>query len=273
MKRKALLQLIWFVSLVMAEATAAPAPNLGPSTGTGKSATVPSGGTEVVAIGTGSSGKTDTSAHDRKAGYKFRFYYCDARPEMNPTAATIKAYTASGNGVCLFYEGGGYRPGTPKSERSGNQCRTRALTGGYEGGQNDAAIAYTQAAGIGMPLGRPIFFTVDTDPGPVGSARMKKIIEYFNGAADWAHAHGYTVGCYGGSYLLKTLYDRKVIDFGEETTAWCRGFHEHRSQIRQEGPGPYAAYAQDYGQWRWQEAPTSATGTANGDAGRLKAKE
>lgn len=177
---------------------------------------------------------------------------------MNPPPETIKAYTASGNWVCLFYEGGGYQPGTPRSERSGQQCRTRALIGGYEGGQADAAIAYAQAATLGMPLGRPVFFTVDADPGRIGSARMKKIIEYLKGAADWAHAHGYTAGCYGGSYLLNTLFDQKVIDFGEETTAWCHHFHETRSQIRQEGPGPYAAYAEDYGQWRWHEAPSAA---------------
>jgi hypothetical protein len=216
---------------------------------------IPYGGTNVVAIGTGSAGKLDKSDKDKKAGYTFRFYYCDGRTDMNPPAETIKAYTASGNWVCLFYEGGGYPSGTRRSERSGQQCRTRALTGGYAGGQTDAAIAYPQAASLGMPLGRPIFFTVDTDPGRIGSARMKKIIEYLKGAADWAHTNGYTVGCYGGSYLLKTLFDQKVIDFGEETTAWCHHFHETRSQIRQEGPGPYAAYAEDYGQWRWQEAP------------------
>ena len=213
------------------------------------------GGTNVVAIGIGSASKLDKSDKDKKAGYTFRFYYCDGRADMNPPAETIKAYTAAGNWVCLFYEGGGYPPGTRRSERSGQQCRARALTGGYAGGQTDAAIAYPQAASLGMPLGRPIFFTVDTDPGRIGSARMKKIIEYLKGAADWAHAHGYKVGCYGGSYLLKALFDQRVIDFGEETTAWCHHFHETRSQIRQEGPGPYAAYAEDYGQWRWQEAP------------------
>ena len=220
------------------------------------------GSTQVVAIGTGSAGTTDTSARDRKAGYSFRFYYCDGRLEMNPSAATIQAYSASSNWVCLFYEGGGYEPGTPRAQRSGDRCRTRALTAGYEGGQHDAAIAYAQAAGIGMPLGRPIFFTLDTDPGPVGRERMKKVVTYFRGAADWAHAHGYTAGCYGSSYLLKTLFDQKIVDFGEETTGWCHKFHDVRSQIRQEGPGPYAAYAQDYGQWRWHESPTSTVAAA-----------
>lgn len=214
--------------------------------------------TEVVAIGTGSAGVTDTSRRDRAAGHTFRFYYCDNRPRMNPTEATIKAYTASGSWVCLFYEGGGYEPGTPRAERTSLQCRTRALTGGYAGGQHDAALAYAQAAEMGMPAGRPVFFTCDTDPGPPGRSRMKQIIEYFRGAADWAHAHGYTAGCYGSSYLLKALYDQRIIDFGEETTAWCHGFHEARSQIRQEGPGPYAAYAHDFGQWRWHEAPLRA---------------
>jgi hypothetical protein len=264
MKRNVLLQFDWVMCFVLSQVPAALATDLGRSTNTGISYTVTYGGTGVVAIGTGSSGKTDTSGRDQKAGYAFRFYYCDARPEMNPTEATIKAYTSSGNWVCLFYEGGGYEPGTPRSARSGNQCRCRALTGGYEGGQHDAAIAYAQAADMGMPLGRPVFFTLDTDPGPTGKARMKKVIEYFRGAADWAHCEGYTVGCYGGSYLLMALFDQNVIDFGEETTGWCHHFHEIRSQIRQEGPGPYAAYAQDYGQWRWHEAPTSATYNASG---------
>ena len=251
MIREAAMRFISTLPLCLAAAASAaePAP---------AAASVPYGGTNVVAIGTGSSGATDTSRRNREAGYAFRFYYCDGRLEMNPTEATIKAYTSSGCWVCLFYEGGGYAPGTSRAERSGDVCRTRALTGGYDGGQHDAAIAYAQAAGMGMPTGRPVFFTCDTDPGPPGSKRMKQVIEYFRGAADWAHAHGYTAGCYGSSYLLKALFDQKIVDFGEETTGWCHGFHEVRSQIRQEGPGPYAAYAQDYGQWRWHEAPPPA---------------
>jgi hypothetical protein len=87
---------------------------------------------------------------------------------------------------------------------------------------------------------------------------MNKIIEYFKGAADWAHAHEYTVGCYGGSYLLKTLFDQKVIDFGAETTAWCYHFHE-----------PEARYA------RKVMAPTQRTLKImdSGDGMRLRPQE
>src|SRR4051812_38806151 len=102
MKRKVLWQLVWFVLLGFAEITSAGEVNSGPSTAPRATNTVPYGGTNVVAIGTGSARTTDKSEKDQKAAYTFRFYYCDARPEMNPPEATIKAYTSSGNWVCLF---------------------------------------------------------------------------------------------------------------------------------------------------------------------------
>jgi peptidoglycan hydrolase-like protein with peptidoglycan-binding domain len=236
--------------------------------GTGLNGTypyVPVGGTTALYHGTASSGTTETNATDKKKGYVFHFRYCDGRIDMNPSSTDLQKITSGGIWTCLYYEGGGYAYGTPRSQRNGTVELQRPWSGGtangYSNGMHDAQIAYTQASNMGMPLGRPVYFACDSDPGAIGGAHMNACLEYYRGCRDYAHAHGYTVGAYGGYYLMKALFDSSIIDFGHECWAWCKvnGQHayETRCQVR-EWNGGFYAFAQDYGQFKYHELPATA---------------
>ena len=133
-----------------------------------------------------------------------------------------------------------------------------AALNGYNQGVADAQAANAQANAIGIPAGRPIYFSVDFDATPGQQAALNA---YFDGVASVIGVA--RTGAYGGYYVIQRLFDAGKIKWGWQTYAWSGGQWDLRAQLRQVQNGITAAgdasccdkdeaVAADYGQWHAQ---------------------
>jgi hypothetical protein len=124
---------------------------------------------------------------------------------------------------------------------------------GYGQGVADAQAAAAQAASVGMPSDRPIYFAVDFD---AQASQQGTVDAYFDGVAS-VIGRGRT-GAYGGYYLISRLFDDGRITWGWQAYAWSYGNWDGRAQVRQVDNGQTVAggsvdldtaMVADFGQW------------------------
>ncbi len=183
-----------------------------------------------------------TAAALHQDGYRFAARYLSYDTAgKNLSAGEAQGLWASGVDIVVVWE----------------QTADAALAG-YNQGRSDAAAANAQAAGDGIPGGRPIYFAVDFDATP---GQQPAIDAYFDGAASVLGRD--RVGAYGGFYVVKRLFDAGKIAWGWQTYAWSGGQWDGRAQLRQVQNGVSVggafmccdrdqAVAADYGQWHAQ---------------------
>ena len=142
-----------------------------------------------------------------------------------------------------------------------------AALGGYAQGVADAQVAAAEAAAIGMPAGRPIYFALDFD---ASAAQQGALDAYFDGVAS-VIGRGAT-GAYGGLGPIQRLFDAGKITWGWQTYAWSGGAWDPRAQLRQVQNGIAGgsedldeAVAGDFGQF----GPNAPEQTLPGPTGYL----
>lgn len=129
----------------------------------------------------------------------------------------------------------------------------RDALGGYTAGVQNAVEARRQAREVGMPDGRPIYFSVDFDS---TEQDQFAIDAYFDGVISIMGAD--RVGAYGGYYPVKRLFDGGRIKWGWQTFSWSGGQWDPRLHLRQVRNGVKIdgmptdinrAMRADFGQW------------------------
>jgi len=171
----------------------------------------------------------------RAHGYKFVARYLSGDPGSGKdiTRGEADSLISAGLDIALVWETTG----------------VEALKG-YNQGQSDARAARDEAASVGQPSSRPIYFAVDFDPtgydGVLG--------DYFDGVASVLGIE--RTGAYAGYGAIQSLFDRGKIRFGWQTYAWSDGHWDSRAHLRQIDNGILGgeedldqAIASDYGQW------------------------
>lgn len=124
-------------------------------------------------------------------------------------------------------------------------------TNGYAAGRSDAGVAAAQAAYLGEPLDRPIFFAIDCD------CSTGQVISYFQGVASRIGVA--RTGAYGGYWPITGLIDAGAIRYGWQTYAWSGGRWDSRAHLEQYLNSNAVDYdraiAADYGQWPYTPPP------------------
>lgn len=106
---------------------------------------------------------------------------------------------------------------------------------GRQAGIDDAHAALAQLTALGLP-NMPIYLATDFDVqdyAPNSSdpvAKLGPIGEYYAGALS---VLGDRNGAYGGYWLIKRLFDAKLITWGFQTYAWSGGQWDERAQLQQ----------------------------------------
>lgn len=170
----------------------------------------------------------------------------------NLTAHEVEQLTAAGIGIVSIFETTAFR----------------ALAG-EQAGKDDAHSAWNQFAALGMPAGRPIYFTVDFDMQP---SQESAVAQYFDGAADELGEPD--VGVYGGKSACEFVHGSGRAGFMYQTYAWSHGLWAATTHIRQTQNGLNwsgyrvdldEAHATDFGQWSPGSAPvpTPTPGSQN----------
>jgi hypothetical protein len=169
-------------------------------------------------------------------GYKFAARYVSGDPGggKDLSSAEASALTGAGLDIVLVWE------------TSGTDA-----TNGYNQGVSDATGAKSEAASVGQPATRPIYFAVDFD---ANSADASSINAYFQGVASVLGLS--RTGVYGGYYIVNELFTAGLITFGWQTYAWSGGAWDSRAQVRQTQNGVDGdqldddeGVAADFGQW------------------------
>jgi uncharacterized protein (TIGR03382 family) len=177
-------------------------------------------------------------------GYMFAARYLSGDPGggKDITASEANGLTAAGMDVVLVWE----TTGTD-------------ATSGYNQGVSDAQGASAEAATVGEPSTRPIYFAIDFD---AESSDATSINDYFQGVASVIGLS--RTGVYGGYYIVNELFDAGLITYGWQTYAWSGGSWDSRAQLRQTQNGvdddeldADEGMVADYGQW----GPNAPTGT------------
>ena len=173
----------------------------------------------------------------RAEGYTFAVrYFSDSTTGKNLTDAEATELLAAGIDIVANWENGA----------------SDALAGRARG-VSDAEAAARQAAAVGMPADRPIFFAVDFD---ASADQQAAISDYFDGVASVLGLA--RTGAYGGFSPIKQLFDAGKIAYGWQTYAWSAGRWEPRAQLRQVHNSVVIAggecdideaHADDFGQW------------------------
>lgn len=139
-------------------------------------------------------------------------------------------------------------------------------------GAADGALAKSQLEGLGAPVTTGVYFAVDYDtpdyapslPNTPANARDKlgPIGDYFE--AIKRVNGGYRIGCYGGYWVVKRLFDAGLITMGWQTIAWSGGNVDPRINLLQTvSKSPIAGSdlniheqkQADFGQWPHPEPP------------------
>jgi hypothetical protein len=169
------------------------------------------------------------------AGYRFAIRYLSNDPSKNITRQEAEGLCAQGIYIVLNWE-----------------FTAQDMLRGYSGGVADGRFALVLANSVGMPAGRPIYFSADWDVTP---AQESAVIAYLHGAE--AALNGDPAGIYGGFYPVKTALDMGAAKWAWQTEAWSGGQWDPRDKIRQTGQAVIGgvvvdtneAMAADYGQW------------------------
>lgn len=130
-------------------------------------------------------------------------------------------------------------------------------TEGRAKGVESATEAVRQAVYLGIPAGRPIYFSVDDDVDP------NTVDDYFVGAANTCWNAGLQIGVYGSEAVCRYLFTRGRVAYTWRTmsTAWQNDgmpFSFNIIQTKQTNLDSYdvdlnQALTPDYGQWTYQE--------------------
>ncbi|MCP2168141.1 DUF1906 domain-containing protein [Goodfellowiella coeruleoviolacea] len=182
-----------------------------------------------------------SAAAVRAAGYRFVVRYL-SRPgnRKNITAREFADMTRNGVAVALVFE----------------TTANRALSG-YAGGQADARAAAEQAAAVGMPSSRPIYFAVDFDAQP---HQLGAIDAYLRGAASVLGPG--RIGVYGSYSVVRHCLDAGTARYAWQTAAWSGGRADLRAHLFQRIGTVHVAgvacdvndsNANDFGQWPYEE--------------------
>lgn len=124
---------------------------------------------------------------------------------------------------------------------------------GHPSGLEDGAAGRAQHAALGLPVNRPMYFTVDFQP---TENEMPAVGRYFHGLREVQP--GSPVGCYGGYDTCAYLLEQKLVDYVWQTYAWSGGRWLDAATLRQVQNGANwggflvdvdEAHAADYGQW------------------------
>lgn len=150
------------------------------------------------------------SVADIKAtGAKFVARYFSNDPTKDLTAGEVQQYTAAGLGIVVVFE----------------SSAGRALQG-HQAGAIDASDALNERAAVGLPVGQPIYFAVDTD------ATWAQVQDYADG---WATIIPKSMtGPYGGIQVVDGAHAAGFA-YGWQTTAWSGGQWSQWANIRQTG--------------------------------------
>lgn len=105
---------------------------------------------------------------------------------------------------------------------------TTAALNGYNQGVTDAKAAVQQVAECGGPSNAVIYFSCDWD---ASDAQKPTIGQYFKGVASVIGLA--RTGAYGSYWVIKYLFDNKLITWGWQTYAWSGGLWDTRAQLRQ----------------------------------------
>lgn len=123
---------------------------------------------------------------------------------------------------------------------------------GYDTGRTYALEAVRQAAAVGMPAGRPIYFSVDFDPAGAYDA----VDAYFRGIASVLPVE--QIGAYGGYDTIDHLLSAGLIRWAWQTYAWSAGRWHPGAHVQQYRNGVIIAggdldlnraLVDDFGQW------------------------
>jgi hypothetical protein len=195
------------------------------------------GGDPAVRMGVDYSWARPSPQGLRAEGYTFAVrYFSDSTTGKNLTDAEATELAAAGIDLVANWENGA----------------SDALAGRARG-VSDAQAAARQAAAVGMPADRPIYFAIDFD---ASADQQAAIDDYFDGVAS-VLGLGRT-GAYGGFSPIKRLFDAGKIAYGWQTYAWSAGRWEPRAQLRQVHNSVVIAggecdideaHADDFGQW------------------------
>jgi hypothetical protein len=187
----------------------------------------------------------------RAQGYAFVVRYLSSVESKRIELPEAQATTGAGLDIVLNWEDSG-----------------TAVLGGYPQGVHDAQLAQAQAAAVGAPAGRPVYFSIDFD---ASAGDQGTIDAYFDGVA--AVLGRDATGAYGGLHQIQRLFDDGKIAWGWQTYAWSYGAWDPRAQLRQIQNGIDGgsedldeAVAGDFGQWG-PNAPGPTTPTVTGFLG------
>jgi hypothetical protein len=133
------------------------------------------------------------------------------------------------------------------------EWQTGDAKGGYDTGRKYAQEAVRLAAACGMPNGRPIYFSVDYDPGGAYDA----VDAYFQGIASVMPVG--QIGAYGSYDTIGHLLDAGLIRWAWQTYAWSGGRWHPGAHVQQYHNGVLIAggdldlnraMVADFGQWK-----------------------
>lgn len=172
----------------------------------------------------------------KSLGERFAASYLSNSPGKDWTSAAVHAYEADGLGVVAVWESGA----------------TNAL-GGYSQGVADASVAKSEAASLGEPAARPIFFAVDTDTSWLAVSRYFAGVDHILGTS--------RVGIYGGYSVVSGAVAAHAVSHVWQTIAWSSGQWSSSACLRQTSindvlGGAYSvdddlATCADYGQFNY----------------------
>jgi hypothetical protein len=149
-------------------------------------------------------------------------YFGQGSPPKNLTKAEAELLGANGIDIFNLFEYGA------------NQ-----VLGGANQAQIDVALFKEQAKAIGVP-DRPVFFAADFDipdyaPG-LPDTPENSLAKLGEAGKYWQVVRaelGDNSGGYGGYWLIKRLFDAKLITWGFQTVAWSGNQWDSRAQLRQ----------------------------------------
>jgi hypothetical protein len=125
-----------------------------------------------------------------------------------------------------------------------------------DSGKSAALIAQQDAAAAGMPLTRPIYFSVDGDTSSFTSLQWSPIFAFFTAVNSVLGKN--RTGVYGGRHTLEVLRDRGAASWFWQTSSWSDGVWVPFANLRQyDHDLPLCGGAvdlnrsqvADYGQW------------------------
>lgn len=137
--------------------------------------------------------------------------YLSVNPLKNITTSEILDLKLFGIDIVLIWESTARRP-----------------MAGFNGGISDAKRALTLATKLGFSDNKVLYFACDDD---FRVSEQPIINQYFSGISSVLNKN--QIGAYGGYWVIKRLFDQKLINYGWQTTAWSGGNWDPRIHIKQ----------------------------------------